>query len=168
MRRHRATDGVRRCAPISLPVRRLAVVRNRLVRDGSEGELRADQSYWLAPDAPALMPLAADGALIAPVLLPASAPAPLLLSARLQPAPPIVSIAIAVITMTFLKFGFIAESPAWFGVAAKQHAAPPQRCNKHAHRCVAKMRFSYGLRCFAQIATQRKNSRAHVFSSINR
>jgi hypothetical protein len=123
MRRHRATDGVRRCAPISLPVRRLPAVRNRLVRDGSEGELRADQSYWLAPDAPALMPLAADGALIAPVLLPASAPAPLLLSARLQPAPPIVSIAIAVITMTFLKFGFIAESPAWFGVAAKQHAA---------------------------------------------
>ncbi|MFM0627558.1 hypothetical protein [Paraburkholderia xenovorans] len=98
---------------------------DRLARDVNEGEPRAVQSYWLAPEAPPVMPLAADGALIAPVLLPASALAPLLLSARLQPAPPIVSIAIAVITMTFLKFGFIAESPAWFGVAARQHAAPP-------------------------------------------
>jgi hypothetical protein len=141
---------------------------DRLARAGNEGKPRADQSYWLAPDAPPLMPLAADGALIAPVLLPASAPALLLLSARLQPAPPIVSIAIAVITMTFLKFGFIAESPAWFGVAARQHAAPHQRRNKHAHTYAAKMRFSHDLRCFAQIATQRKNSRAHVFSSINR
>ncbi|MFM0169286.1 hypothetical protein [Paraburkholderia sediminicola] len=94
----------------------------RPTRDGHEGETRAHQSYWLAPDAPPLMPLAADGALIAPVLLPASAPAPLLLlSARLQPAAPIVSITIAVSTMTFLKFDFIAESPAWFVVAARQH-----------------------------------------------
>ncbi|MFM0342578.1 hypothetical protein [Paraburkholderia sp. RL17-347-BIC-D] len=93
------------------------------MRDGSEDELLADQSYWLAPDAPALMPLAADGALIAPVLLPASAPAPLLLSARLQPAPPIVSIAIAVITMTFLKFGFIAESP--HGSGSRPNNTPP-------------------------------------------
>jgi hypothetical protein len=75
--------------------------------------------YWLAPDAPPLIPpaaappLAADGALIAPVL-PASVPEPPLLSARLQPAAPIVNIAIAVITMTFLKFEFIANSPAWF------------------------------------------------------
>jgi hypothetical protein len=48
---------------------------------------------------------------MAPVL-PPSVPAPPLLSARLQPAAPIVSIAIAAITMTFLKFDFIAHSPA--------------------------------------------------------
>ncbi|WP_147394157.1 hypothetical protein [Paraburkholderia sp. BL23I1N1] len=85
------------------------------------GTLRWD--YWLAPDAAPLMPpaaappLAADGALIAPVL-PASAPEPPLLSARLQPAAPIVNIAIAVIIMTFLKFEFIANSPVWFAPVA--------------------------------------------------
>jgi hypothetical protein len=36
----------------------------------------------------------------------------------LQPAAPIVSIAIAAITMTRLKFDFIANSPAWFAAAA--------------------------------------------------
>jgi hypothetical protein len=66
---------------------------------------------------PAAPPLAAEGPLIAPVL-PASVPAPPLLSARLQPAAPIVNIAIAAITTTFLKFDFIANSPGWFAAAA--------------------------------------------------
>jgi hypothetical protein len=50
---------------------------------------------------PAAPPLAAEGPLIAPVL-PASVPAPPLLSARLQPAAPIVNIAIAAITTTYI------------------------------------------------------------------